>query len=71
MTEVRASIFLDQLQPQTLAYISTWMRGTLPRSRMAAQIIEIAPGIDVEVLTDLVVKNKIMGTVRKVLWSCY
>lgn len=61
MTEVRASIFLDQLQPQTLAYISTWMRGTLPRSRMAAQIIEIAPGIDVEVLTDLVVKSADVG----------
>ena len=50
MTDLRASIFIDQLQPQTLAYIATWMRGTLPRSRMAAQIVEIAPGLDVEVL---------------------
>ena len=33
MTELRASIFIDQLQPQTLAYIATWMRGTLPRLR--------------------------------------
>ena len=57
MTELRASIFIDQLQPQTLAYISTWMRGTLPRLRMAAQIVEIAPGLDIEVLTDIVLKN--------------
>jgi hypothetical protein len=57
MTELRASIFIDQLQPQTLAYIATWMRGTLPRSRMAAQIIEIAPGLDVEALTDVVLKS--------------
>lgn len=57
MTDLRASIFIDQLQPQTLAYISTWMRGSLPRSRMAAQIIEIAPGLDVEALTDVVLKN--------------
>ena len=57
MTDLRASIFIDQLQPQTLAYIATWMRGTLPRLRMAAQIIEIAPGLDIEALTDTVLKS--------------
>jgi len=57
MTDLRASIFIDQLQPQTLAYLSTWMRGSLPRARMAAQIIEIAPGLDVEALTDTVLKS--------------
>lgn len=57
MTELRASIFIDQLQPQTLTYVSTWMRGTLPRSRMAAQIVEIAPGLDIEALTDHVLKS--------------
>jgi len=57
VTTLRASIFIDQLQPQTLAYIATWMRGTLPRLRMAAQIVEIAPGLDIEVLTDIVLKS--------------
>ena len=57
MTDLRAFIFIDQLQPQTLAYTATWMRGTLPRARMAAQIIEIAPGLDVEALTDTVLKS--------------
>lgn len=57
MTNLRASIFIDQLQPQTLAYLSTWMRGSLPRARMAAQIVEIAPGLDVEALTDAVLKS--------------
>jgi len=57
MTALRACIFIDQLQPQTLAYLSTWMRGTLPRARMAAQIVEIAPGLDVEALTDVVLKS--------------
>ena len=49
MTELRASIFIDQLQPQTLSYLSTWMRGTLPRSRMKliTETIE-----DIEVLTE-------------------
>ena len=57
MADLRASIFIDQLQPQTLAYISTWMRGYLPRLRMATQIVEISPGLDVEALTDTVLKS--------------
>ncbi|MCB1399036.1 MAG: hypothetical protein KDJ82_03305, partial [Rhodobacteraceae bacterium] len=57
MADLRASIFIDQLQPQTLAYVSTWMRGSLPRARMAAQIVEIAPGLDIEALTDVVLKS--------------
>jgi len=57
VTELRAFIFIDQLQPQTLAYTASWMRGSLPRARMAAQIIEIAPGLDVEGLTDTALKS--------------
>lgn len=57
MADLRSFIFIDQLQPQTLAYVATWMRGSLPRSRMAAQIIEISPGLDIEVLTDVALKS--------------
>lgn len=57
MADLRTFIFIDQLQPQTLAYLATWMRGSLPRSRMAAQIIEIAPGLDIEALTDVALKG--------------
>ena len=57
MAELRSFIFIDQLQPQTLAYIATWMRGALPRRNMAAQIIEIAPGLDIEALTDVALKG--------------
>jgi len=57
MAELRAFIFIDQLQPQTLAYLATWMRGSLPRRNMAAQVIEIAPGLDIEALTDVAVKG--------------
>ena len=57
MAELRSFIFLDQLQPQTLSYIATWMRGTLPRANVAAQIIEVAPGLDVEALTDVALKH--------------
>lgn len=57
MAELRSFIFIDQLQPQTLCYIATWMRGSLPRRNMAAQIIEIAPGLDIEALTDVALKG--------------
>ncbi len=57
MAELRSFIFIDQLQPQTLAYIASWMRGSLPRQRMAAQIIEVAPGLDIEALTDVALKG--------------
>ena len=36
--------------------LASWIRGVLPRSRMAAQIIEVAPGIDIEPLTDVAIK---------------
>lgn len=57
MAELRSFIFIDQLQPQTLCYIATWLRGSLPRRNMAAQIIEIAPGLDIEALTDVALKG--------------
>ncbi|MCO6185166.1 BMC domain-containing protein [Rhizobium sp. L1K21] len=57
MPDLRSFIFIDQLQPQTLAYVATWMRGSLPRARMAAQIVEIAPGLDIEALTDIALKS--------------
>ena len=44
MAELRSFIFIDQMQPQTMCYLGTWIKGTLPRADMAAQIIEVAPG---------------------------
>ena len=57
MAELRSFIFLNRLQPQTMCYLGTWIRGTLPRSDAAAQIIEIAPGLDIEPLTDVALKH--------------
>jgi ethanolamine utilization microcompartment shell protein EutS len=56
MADLRSFIFIDQLQPQTLCYLSSWIRGSLPRANMAAQIIEVAPGLDIEALTDIALK---------------
>lgn len=57
MTELRSFIFLDRLQPQVMCYLGSWIRGSLPRSNVAAQIIEIAPGLDIEPLTNVAVKH--------------
>lgn len=57
MAELRSFIFIDRLQPQTMSYLGTWIRGVLPRADMAAQIIEVAPGLDIEPLTDAALKH--------------
>jgi ethanolamine utilization microcompartment shell protein EutS len=57
MAELRSFIFIDQLQPQTMCYLGTWIRGRLPRADMAAQVIEISPGLEIEPLTDVALKS--------------
>ena len=57
MADLRSFIFLDRLQPQTMCYLGTWVRGALPRADYAAQIIEVAPGLDIEPLTDVALKH--------------
>ena len=57
MAELRSFIFINRLQPQTMCYLGSWIRGRLPRSGDAAQVIEIAPGLDIEALTDVALKH--------------
>jgi ethanolamine utilization microcompartment shell protein EutS len=57
VAELRSFIFLDQLQPQTMCYLGSFIRGRLPRTGVAAQVIEIAPGLDIEPLTDIALKE--------------
>ncbi|MBZ9602976.1 BMC domain-containing protein [Phyllobacterium chamaecytisi] len=57
MVKLRSFIFIDQLQPQTMCFMGSWVRGSLPRTNMAAQIIEVAPGLDIEALTDVALKE--------------
>jgi ethanolamine utilization microcompartment shell protein EutS len=57
VAELRSFIFIDQLQPRTMCYLGTFIRGCLPRTNMAAQIIEVAPGLDIEPLTDVALKH--------------
>jgi hypothetical protein len=57
MATIRSYIFIDQLQPKTMCYLGTFIRGVLPRSNMAAQVIEVQPGLDIEALTEVAIKH--------------
>jgi hypothetical protein len=57
MATVRSYIFIDQLQPKTLCYLGTFIRGFLPRVNMAALVVEVAPGLEIENITDVAIKN--------------
>ena len=57
MATIRSYIFIDQLQPKTMCYLGSFIRGVLPRSNMAAQVVEVQPGLDIEPLTDVAIKH--------------
>jgi ethanolamine utilization microcompartment shell protein EutS len=57
MATIRSYIFIDQLQPKTMCYLGTFVRGFLPRTNMAALVVEVAPGLEIENITDIAVKN--------------
>ena len=57
MATIRSYIFVDQLQPKTMCYLGTFARGFLPRRNMAAIVIEVAPGLEIENLTDVAIKT--------------
>jgi ethanolamine utilization microcompartment shell protein EutS len=44
-----------------MCYLGSWVRGALPRAGYAAQIIEVAPGLDIEPLTDVALKHADVG----------
>jgi len=55
--ELRAFSFIDSLQPQLASFIATVSRGFLPMEGDAALFVEISPGLEINVLADLVFKG--------------
>ncbi len=55
--ELRTYVFLDSLQLQMASYISTVSRGYYPVAGQACCVIEIAPGIEINRLTDIALKT--------------
>ncbi len=56
MTELKTYAYLDAMQPQFTAFIATVSQGYLPLSGQASLWIEIAPGMDINRLTDVALK---------------
>jgi len=54
--DLRTYIFIDSLQLQMASYLSTVSRGYLPVGGQSCCIIEIAPGIEINTLTDVALK---------------
>lgn len=57
MVELRAFSYMDELQKQFVGYISTTARGYYPVAGQAALFLEIAPGIEINSLTDAILKK--------------
>lgn len=54
--ELRAYAFLDSLQPQYAAFLGTTAQGFLPLAGEASLFVEVAPGIEINRLTDVALK---------------
>ena len=54
--ELRSFAFLDSLQPQYAAFLGTVAQGFLPLAGDASLWIEVAPGIEINALTDVALK---------------
>ena len=50
---LRSYVFLDDLQPQLAAFIGTTARGFLPLAGDASMLIETAPGLIINRITDV------------------
>lgn len=57
MVELRAFSYMDELQKQFVGYIGTTARGYYPVAGQAALFLEIAPGIEINSLTDVILKK--------------
>ena len=57
MVQLRSYSFIDQMQPQFASFMATVSRGFLPNPLEAALFIEIAPGIEIQRLTDVALKT--------------
>jgi len=54
--DLRSYVFLDSLQPQYAAFLGTVAQGFLPLAGDASLFVEIAPGIEINRLTDVALK---------------
>ncbi len=57
MVDLRAFCVIDSLQPQFAAFQATVAQGFLPKTGQASLFVEIAPGIEINRITDVALKS--------------
>ena len=57
MIELRCLTFIDVLQPQTAGFLGTVSQGYHPLEGQASLFLEVAPGLDINRVTDLALKR--------------
>ena len=55
--DLRTFTLIDVLQPQTASFVATVARGFLPLEGQAALLVEVAPGMSINNVTDAVLKQ--------------
>jgi len=55
--DLRCFTYIDILQPQTAGFLATISQGYHPLESQASLFIEVAPGMDVNVVTDIALKR--------------
>jgi hypothetical protein len=71
MAELRTYTFLDVLQPQFTAFIASTARGYLPVAEQASLFVEIAPGMDINRVTDVALKRTRVRPALQVVERAY
>lgn len=55
--DLRTFVYLDQLQPQVASFLATVSQGFLPVEGQSSLYVEVAPGIAINTVTDIVLKQ--------------
>ena len=69
--DLRCFTYIDILQPQTAGFLATVSRGYHPLQGMASLFIEVAPGMDINVVTDIALKGTSCTPTRKATSRCW
>lgn len=69
--QLRTFTFLDSLQPQLASFIGKTAKGFLPVPEVASLFVEIAPGISINLITDVALKATSVAPAVQVVERAY
>ena len=69
--DLRCFTYIDILQPQTAGFLGTISRGYHPLKGQASLFIEVAPGMDINVVTDIALKSTSCTTGMQIVERLY